>query len=93
MARKHGSGPQCPNGHASTSGGQCTISSCAHCDPSVNARTRNKGGLFFGTPKDHGVQRKGLCHDAGPAIASGNAVCELTQGHPGKHSGWGKVWD
>jgi hypothetical protein len=50
---------QCPNGHASTGDGQCNISSCAHCDPIVNAPTKRKTGLDFGSARDHGVHKRG----------------------------------
>lgn len=50
---------KCPNGHVSVGGGQCNISSCAHCDPVVNAPTKRKTGIGFGSARDHGVDKRG----------------------------------
>ena len=48
---------KCPNGHASVGGGMCNIAGCAHVDPSVTNKKKNKKGLSFGTARDHGVGR------------------------------------
>ena len=46
---------KCPNGHGSMGDGQCNIISCAHCDPTVTAKTRRKKGIGFGSARDNGV--------------------------------------
>lgn len=51
------SGSRCPNGHASVSGGMCSIAGCAHVDPSVTNTKKNKGGLDLGSARDHKVGR------------------------------------
>lgn len=57
MADNYVEPQQCPNGHSSVGGGTCNVVGCAHVDPSVTDNSKNKGGISFGTARDHGVGR------------------------------------